>query len=178
MARGRTRPTYTSHHNFSPRLCPKRSFRLPSPYMQMSSINRYPNGTSVNNRDRRWNCGYSWNWYLRKKYYLVQKFFVNNKITTAPQLRISKGGTMGPMNLSQWPYNNKLSSTGKCVRVYIPALRSKGSHRLSILCSSAYDWFQTLNCYMRILGSYWSGVVNLQQRPLLVGLFVSSLFGI
>ena len=123
---------------FSPSLS-KRFFSLPLPSIQKSSITSYPNGTSANNR------GHALEMWVRLKsisreYYLVQQLFFNYKVTTARQLRISKGGTMGRMNLRQRSYSGKPWSTGKCVRVYIPALWSKGSQRLSILCSSAYDY--------------------------------------
>ena len=121
---------------FSPSLS-KRFFSLPLPSIQMSSINNYSNGTPVNNR------GQALEMWVRMKlisreYYLVQQFFVNYKVTTARQLRISKDGTMGRMNWRQRSYNKKPCSTGKCVWVYIPALKSKGSQRPSVLCSSAY----------------------------------------
>ena len=63
----------------------------------------------------------------------MQQIFVNYKVTTARQLRISKGVTMGRMNLCQRSYCNKPCSTGNCVRVYIPAFRSKSSQRTDSL---------------------------------------------
>ena len=89
---------------------------------------------------RRWKCGCGWNSYLSRGYFQVQQLFFNHIVTTVRQLRIiSKGGTMGRMNVRQRSYSNKPSSTGKCVRVNIPAVRSKGSQRLPISCSSAYN---------------------------------------
>ena len=153
MDRGRTRPTYdTSHHYFSPSLS-KRFFSPPLPSIQMSSINSYPNGTSVNNR------GQALKMWVRLKlmgreYYLVQQLFVNHKVTTARQLRISKGGTMGRMDLCQRSYNKKPCSNGKCVRVHIPAFRSRGSQRTVSLMLFSVRWVSdslSLYAYPRII---------------------------
>ena len=112
---------------FSPSLS-KRFFSPPFPSIQKSSINSYLNGTPVNNRRQALEMWVRLKLICRECY-LVQQFFVNYKVATARQLRISKGGTMGRMNLSQRSHSNKPCSTGKCVRVYIPALRIKGSKR-------------------------------------------------
>ena len=91
---------------FSPSLS-KRFFSPPFPSIQKSSINSYLNGTPVNNRRQALEMWVRLKLICRECY-LVQQFFVNYIVATARQLRISKGGTMGRMNLCQ-PYKAAFS---------------------------------------------------------------------
>ena len=125
MDRGRTMPNSASHLNLSPRLCPSAS----SAFLYL--LNKWAPPTATRTAlpstigDRHWKCGYGWNWYSSREYFLVLLFSVNYKVATARQLRICKGGTTGRMKLCQRSFSNMPCSRKMCTSMY----SSKGSQR-------------------------------------------------